>query len=156
LTLRSASIIRLHVTLTPAGPLRPLLLCDLQGVAGTRAAVRSRVRSAGGLDSIASQAAPLSAHGLGLPARSLARHRHPTFPRHHSISHGIRQSELNPTDQQAPRRKGVLWQARFFNRALRAVKEYHEKVEYIHLNPVKRGLVTKPEEWKWSSIHDYT
>jgi len=29
-------------------------------------------------------------------------------------------------------------------------------VEYIHLNPVKRGLVAKPEEWKWSSIHDYT
>jgi len=36
------------------------------------------------------------------------------------------------------------------------VKEYHGKVEYIHLNPVKRGLVAKPEEWKWSSIHDYT
>ena len=35
------------------------------------------------------------------------------------------------------------------------MREYHEKVEYIHLNPVKRGLVTKPEEWKWSSIHDY-
>ena len=52
--------------------------------------------------------------------------------------------------------KGVLWQGRFFDRALRTVKEYHEKVEYIHLNPVKRGLVTKPEEWKWSSIHDYT
>jgi putative transposase len=51
--------------------------------------------------------------------------------------------------------KGVLWQGRFFDRALRTVKEYHEKVEYIHLNPVKRVLVTKPEEWKWSSIHDH-
>jgi len=51
--------------------------------------------------------------------------------------------------------KGVLWQGRFFDRALRTVKEYHDTVEYIHLNPVKRGLVTKPEEWKWSSIHDY-
>jgi len=37
--------------------------------------------------------------------------------------------------------RGVLWQGRFFDRALRTVKEYHEKVEYIHLNPVKRGLV---------------
>jgi putative transposase len=51
---------------------------------------------------------------------------------------------------------GVLWQGRFFDRALRTVKEYHEKVEYMHLNPVKRGLVTKSEEWRWSSIHDYT
>jgi hypothetical protein len=35
------------------------------------------------------------------------------------------------------------------------VKECHEKLEYIHLNPVKRGLATKPEDWEWSSIHDY-
>jgi hypothetical protein len=52
--------------------------------------------------------------------------------------------------------RGVLWQGRFFDRALRTVKAYHEKVEYIHLNSVKRGLVTKPEEWRWSSIHDHT
>jgi len=52
--------------------------------------------------------------------------------------------------------RGVLWQGRFFDRALRTVKEYHEKLEHIHLNPVKRGLVTKTEEWKWSSVHDYT
>ena len=44
---------------------------------------------------------------------------------------------------------------RYFDRAPRTVKEYQEKVEYIHLNPVKRALVTKPEEWRWSSIHDY-
>jgi hypothetical protein len=44
---------------------------------------------------------------------------------------------------------------RFFDRPLRAVKEYHEKVDYIHLNPVKTGLVCRPEDWPWSSIHDY-
>ena len=31
------------------------------------------------------------------------------------------------------------------------VKEYHEKVEYIHLNPVRRGLVRSPEDWRGSS-----
>jgi hypothetical protein len=36
-----------------------------------------------------------------------------------------------------------------FDRALRTVKEYNEKVEYIHLNPVKAGLVARPEEWPW-------
>jgi putative transposase len=50
---------------------------------------------------------------------------------------------------------GRLWQSRHFDRALRTVKEYHETVEYIHLNPVKAGLVRRPEEWPWSSIHDY-
>ena len=50
---------------------------------------------------------------------------------------------------------GRLWQGRFFDRALRTVKEYHETVEYIHWNPVRRGLVARPEEWRWSSVHEY-
>ncbi len=53
------------------------------------------------------------------------------------------------------RERGELWQGRFFDRALRTVKEYSETVEYIHLNPVRRGLVRRPEEWKWSSVHEY-
>jgi REP-associated tyrosine transposase len=52
--------------------------------------------------------------------------------------------------------RGVLLQGRFFDRALRTVREYHEKMEYIHLNPVKAGLVARPEDWKWSSVQDYT
>ena len=51
---------------------------------------------------------------------------------------------------------GLLWQPRFFDRALRTVNEYNEKVQYIHLNPVKAGLARRPEDWPWSSIHDYT
>jgi hypothetical protein len=51
--------------------------------------------------------------------------------------------------------RGLLWQPRFFDRALRSVKEYYEKVEYIHLNPVRDGLVKRAEEWQWSSMHDY-
>ena len=34
------------------------------------------------------------------------------------------------------RESGELWQDRFFDRALRTVKEYNETVEYIHLSPV--------------------
>jgi putative transposase len=52
--------------------------------------------------------------------------------------------------------RGVLLQGRFFDRALRTVREYHEKVEYIHLNPVKARLVLRPDDWKWSSVHDST
>jgi hypothetical protein len=46
-------------------------------------------------------------------------------------------------------------QPRFFDRALRTVKEYNEKVEYIHLNPVKAGLASRPEDWRWSSYNEY-
>ncbi len=53
------------------------------------------------------------------------------------------------------RETGELGQARFFDRALRTVREYHEKVEYIHLNTVKRGLVKYPEDWKWPSMAEH-
>jgi putative transposase len=56
----------------------------------------------------------------------------------------------------ARREWGLLWQPRFFDRALRSVKEYDEKVEYIHLNPVRAGLVKRAEDWPWSSRRDYT
>jgi REP-associated tyrosine transposase len=51
---------------------------------------------------------------------------------------------------------GLLWQRRFFDRALRTVKDYNEKVAYIHLNPVKAGLVRRAEDWPWSSAREYT
>ena len=51
--------------------------------------------------------------------------------------------------------EGELWQARFFDRALRTVKEYNEKVEYIHMNPVRPGLVSRPQDWRWSSFNEY-
>jgi hypothetical protein len=47
-------------------------------------------------------------------------------------------------------------QPRFFDRALRSVKEYYEKVEYVHLDAVRAGFVKRAEEWQWSSVQDYT
>lgn len=53
------------------------------------------------------------------------------------------------------RQAGEVGQEPFFDRTLRTVREYHDKVEYIHLNPVRRGLAQKPEHWKWSSLREY-
>ena len=50
--------------------------------------------------------------------------------------------------------RGLLWQGRFFDRALRTVKEYHEAVDYVHGNPVRAGLVKRAEDWRWSSVHN--
>ena len=30
-----------------------------------------------------------------------------------------------------------------------------EKLRYMHRNPVKRGLVSSPEQWRWSSYRFY-
>ena len=61
-----------------------------------------------------------------------------------------------PRINAARRESGLLWPPRFFDRAVRTVKEYDEKVEYIHLNPVRAGLVDRAEDWPWSSVRDYT
>jgi putative transposase len=50
---------------------------------------------------------------------------------------------------------GPVWQFRYYDHALRTVKEYTDAVRYMHLNPVTKGLVRKPEEWSWSSFHSY-
>jgi putative transposase len=31
----------------------------------------------------------------------------------------------------------------------------HQEIEYLHNNPVRRGLCPKPEDWPWSSAADY-
>jgi len=38
-----------------------------------------------------------------------------------------------------------------YDRSLRSVEDVYEKIEYIHANPVRRGLVTHPSQWQWSS-----
>jgi putative transposase len=54
------------------------------------------------------------------------------------------------------RERGKLWQPRYFDRVLRTVKEYREKVDYIHQNPVRAGLVKRAEDWLWSSAREYS
>jgi putative transposase len=50
---------------------------------------------------------------------------------------------------------GVFWQKRYYDRNLRNEREFQEKLRYIHRNPVKRGLVKEPGDWKWSSFRHY-
>ncbi len=46
---------------------------------------------------------------------------------------------------------GPIWQPRFFDFACRKVRDFWEKVEYSHQNPVKAGLASTVAEWPWSS-----
>ncbi len=48
-----------------------------------------------------------------------------------------------------------LWQKRFHDFNVWTEEKQVEKLRYIHRNPVKRGLVEKPELWKWSSFRFY-
>ncbi len=51
--------------------------------------------------------------------------------------------------------RGPIWQERYFDTIIRRVRNFWQKLEYIHRNPVEAGLVTKPEEWQWSSYRHY-
>jgi putative transposase len=48
-----------------------------------------------------------------------------------------------------------FWQARFYDFNVWTEKKRIEKLRYIHRNPVRRGLVSSPEQWQWSSFRWY-
>ncbi|MBA3848451.1 MAG: hypothetical protein C0502_00465 [Opitutus sp.] len=43
--------------------------------------------------------------------------------------------------------RAPLWQAEFFDHALRSANSYAEKWEYVRLNPLRAGLVLSDESW---------
>ncbi len=48
-----------------------------------------------------------------------------------------------------------LWQKGYFDFTVITEKKFKEKFNYIHYNPVKRGLVEKAEDYKFSSAKEY-
>jgi len=51
---------------------------------------------------------------------------------------------------------GTVCQRRFYDFVVWTERKRIEKLRYIHRNPVTRGLVAAPEEWRWSSYRHYT
>ena len=49
--------------------------------------------------------------------------------------------------------KGSFWQQGYYDHGLRGEKSLEAYLAYIWLNPVRAGLVQKPEEWRFQSIH---
>ncbi len=49
------------------------------------------------------------------------------------------------------RREKRFWQNESFDHWIRNSAEFQRVQTYIERNPVKAGLVARPEEWKWSS-----
>jgi len=46
-------------------------------------------------------------------------------------------------------RKGPLWIEESFDHVIRYEEEFQDKLEYVRQNPVKRGLVAQPGDYKW-------
>ncbi len=58
--------------------------------------------------------------------------------------------ELRPIAGQSPFR-----QARYYDFNVWSERKRIEKLRYLHRNPVKRGLVERAEDWRWSSFRHY-
>jgi putative transposase len=48
-----------------------------------------------------------------------------------------------------------FWQAHYYDFNVSTHEKFVEKLRYIHRNPVRRGLATRPEDWKASSFRHY-
>ena len=53
------------------------------------------------------------------------------------------------------RRETGIWQRRFWGHAIRDDADFERHVDYIHINPVKHGYVTRVCDWPYSSFHRY-
>jgi hypothetical protein len=49
----------------------------------------------------------------------------------------------------------AVWQKHFYDFNVWSEWKRIEKLRYMHRNPLKRGLVEQPEQWKWSSFRAY-
>lgn len=52
------------------------------------------------------------------------------------------------------RRTGRVWQRESFDRFLRSEEHLDLKLEYMRMNPVRAGLVQRPEDYRWLWMSD--
>ena len=53
------------------------------------------------------------------------------------------------------RQSGPIWQRRFYDRVIRDEQQFLAALDYIHLNPVRSGLVSSPENYEFSSCRAF-
>ena len=63
------------------------------------------------------------------------------------------QAELSRS--QRKHREAGIWQRRFWEHVIRDQDDFNQHVDYIHFNPVKHGLVARPIDRPYSSLHRF-
>jgi len=53
------------------------------------------------------------------------------------------------------RRERGVWQRRFDENTIQDEADLKRCVDYLHVNPLKHGLVKRVCDWPWSSFHRY-
>ena len=76
-------------------------------------------------------------------------------PERSTLAQAIKSLKQGVARRLALRTEDSFWQARYYDFNVWSEKKFVEKLRYIHRNPVKRGLMVRPEDWRWSSFRHY-
>jgi putative transposase len=57
------------------------------------------------------------------------------------------------SDSRRHRGESTLWQRRFWEHAILSEADYFAHMDYVHINPLKHGLVTQLKDWPYSTFH---
>src|ERR1700719_232873 len=57
------------------------------------------------------------------------------------------------SDSRAAKGERGIWQRRYWEHTIRDEKDFTRHIDYIHINPVKHGLVPRVRDWPYSSFH---
>jgi putative transposase len=73
-------------------------------------------------------------------------------PKRATLDHAIQALKTSVSKQSEHR---PFWLARYYDFNIHSEEKRIEKLRYLHRNPVTRGLVAEPVDWKWSSFHHH-
>lgn len=68
------------------------------------------------------------------------------------FSKGLPQNEARSPSRTHRGERGI-WQRRFWEHLIRDEREFNAHMDYVHINPVKHGLVKRVADWPHSTFH---
>jgi REP-associated tyrosine transposase len=76
-------------------------------------------------------------------------------PERSTLSRVLQMLKQNTAHLLHPPEGSPFWLPRYYDFNVWSEGKRIEKLRYMHRNPVKRGLVERPEGWRWSSFCHY-
>jgi putative transposase len=76
-------------------------------------------------------------------------------PERSALARVLQMLKQNTAHQLRPPEGSPFWLPRYYDFNVWSEDKRVEKLRYMHRNPVKRGLVERPEDWMWSSFRHY-
>jgi len=81
---------------------------------------------------------------IGVTKSYFSKNCSPKYYQHLLQSHSRTQQNYKP-----------VWQKRFYEHTIRDERDFKLRLDYIHFNPIKHGLVSNVADWEYSSFHKF-